>query len=343
MKLPWQFVLLTLLVLGCSVSSPEAELPIVTVFAAGASTFPQDEDPAPQWPQFLLPRGGGLLWPERSGLLRVEEGDAGLLLVEGPVLTETTLGLDRLLAGARGARGEIALLDSSGRVSVREENGRLSGFATPLGRRAASIAVADRSIYILSHGEDEGGPAVVRFSFDGIEEGRWGEMPADGLIQSVLRGGGVTACPDGSVFYSYLNSRRISRLAESGRVEPIGDPGSSFIELRRSDIRRAFHQAEQDGSTKPLVQLGLDGSRVMALLCSSDNHLFRQVTGPEAGSTRIEVWHPASGELIATIPREEGVLLAVEKGILYLGVVEEKRFQLRKLRYGFDDAVPGSR
>lgn len=294
-----------------------------------------DDSSIPRWPQFLLPVGDGLLWPERSHLLRVEEVD-GQLMVRGPAMTEMTLGLDRLIAGARGPLGEIALLDSSGRVSIRDQGGRLSGFTMDLGQRAAGIAVADRTVFLLLQGGTEGGPAVLGFSFEGAEEGRWGQMPADGLVQGILQGGGLAACSDGNVYFSYINSARLSRLAEDGLVELIGEPPPSFTELRPREIREAFHEAEREQSTKPLVRLGLGASRVMALHCSSENLVFRQVTGPDEGSKRIEVWHPASEELVGFVPPVEGVLFASSGGALYLGALAEEQFELRKYRYDPD-------
>lgn len=339
MKSSLLMVLLAQLVFAsCSVRSPNIEPPILSVSLAEAPAFAPDDSSTPRWPQFVLPVRGGLLWAERSGLLKVEEVD-DRLIVEGPALTEMTLGLDRLVAGAQGPFGEIALLDSSGRVSIRDRSGRLSGFATG-GNRTASIAVADRSIYLLHQGEGEGGPAVFKYSFEGSEEGRWGQMPADGLIQSVLQGGGLVACPDGSVFYSYINSPRVARLVEDGRVELIGDPQPSFFALSPRDIRRAVNEGLEERSTQPLVRLGLGASRVMALFCSSENLLFRQVTGPGEDSMRIEVWDPAADDLVAILPHEEGVLLAVEGGMLQMGVVEEQRFELRKLNYSLAEMQP---
>lgn len=324
---------------SCSNQVPSREPPVVAVSLVEVLTAVANDSSTLRWPQFLLPFGEGFLWAERHDFLQVEEVDERLI-AKGPALVEMTLGLDRLIAGTRGPVGEIALLDSSGRVAIRESGGRLTGFTSSFGRRAASIAVADGSVSLLLQGESEGGPAIVGFSFEGNEQGRWGQMPADGLLQGILRGGGLTSCSDGSVYYSYINSARISRIMEDDHVQPIGDPPSAFVEIEPRDIRRAFHDGERERSTKPLVGLGLGASRVMALLCSPENLLFRQVTGPGEGSMRIEVWDPASAELVGVLPFEEGVLLAIEEGMLYMGVLDENEFEIRKYLYSVTGPRP---
>lgn len=289
---------------------------------------------ASRWPQGLLSHGGRLLWVYGREISQIDEAGGGLV-VGMPVHPKMTLGLDRIVSAASGPRGELVLLDSGGRVSIRSAEGDLSGFDTGLGNGIGAVAISKESLFFLLQGDIEGGAAVVELTDHGEEKGRWGEMPADGLVQSVLRGGGLTVCPNGEVFYSYINSPRVLRLKPERGVEPIGHPPPDFVEMRPRDVRSAVYEGERERSTRPLVQLGLKATRVTALMCSPEDHLIRQTTNPDEGGMLIEVSDPVSGEVLGSFAHRDGMLLAVDPGLLLLGAIVNERFELRRLPYRF--------
>lgn len=162
-------------------------------------------------------------------------------------------------------------------------------------------------------------------------------MPAAGIIQQSLTGGGIAGCPDGSIYYSYINSPRILRLegGASGGIRAFGEGGNgSFQVVSDRSIRDAQHESLRTHSVAPLVKLGLGGSRVMGLFCSDGGLLFRQVAEPAGGGSHVEVWNARSEDRVGTVPVGGAVLLAVADQTLYLGQVSEERsFTLERIRY----------
>jgi hypothetical protein len=71
----------------------------------------------------------------------------------------------------------------------------------------------------------------------------------------------------------------------------------------------------------------------MALLCSPDGMLFRQVARPARGGSYVELWNPRTEELVGTIPSGGGVLLDVRDHTLYLGSAPDERFILERMQY----------
>lgn len=237
------------------------------------------------------------------------------------------------MAAARAQNGALAVLDASGRIAVRDpRSGRVSSFESHLENSPGDMTVTDDRVYLLLQGESEGGSAVVAYSFSGAEAGRWGRMPVDGIIQANLKGGGITACPGGEVFYSYINSPQILRLEEPARrVRPVGRASRTFQRLTEGQVHRAQRESTRARSVAPLVKLGLQASRVMALRCSQAG-LLRQVARPSGGGALIEVWDPLSETLSGTVPTGEGILLDAHGSTLYLGRLQQgARFLLDRV------------
>jgi hypothetical protein len=296
-----------------------------------------------RWPQFLLAEGTDrFLWGERE-MFRLARSKDGPVLEE-PKGAELTRGMDRLIAAAEAPDGTLAVLDMAGRVAVQSPRpGKTWDFEAELPAQPAGLAVAKGRVYVLLQGEPLAGDAVVAYGFDGVEAGRWGTMPADGILQASLRGGGIAACPDGSVYYSYINSPRILRLPDGADedVRAIGEPRRSFVELPAWKLREAEEQGRRTSSVAPLVKLGLSASRVMSLLCSEEGLLFRQVAQPANGGAAIEVWDPLAEELVGTIPMGSEVLLDARDQILYLGAQSESEgFTLARIHYQAERSRP---
>ena len=280
---------------------------------------------APRWPTFLFVDGNrGLVWGGDQGLLRIPlKPNAGL---PEPFGEEFTSGLDALVAGARAWDGTFAVVDSSGRVAVKRLfAGKSASFETHFLNRPGSLAVTEAKVYLLLQGDLEQGPAVVAYTHSGKEVGRWGEMPASGILQARLKGGGIAACSDGSVFYSYINSPQIIRIArgETSRTTKLGRKSGSFKTLSARAIRRAQREAKQSRSVAPLVKLGLSTSRVQSLFCSQKGLLLRQVAQPKGGGAHIEVWDSRAESLIGAMPTGDAVLLDVRDDTLYLGALRD--------------------
>lgn len=335
------FTVLTACTGGESGSGPPSRLHISRLEAL--SIVPSLPSRPLRWPQFLLiEEGNSFLWGE-SGIFRIESSESGPVLKK-PEGADLTRGLDRLIAAAQAPSGTLAVLDVSGRVAVQSpRSGQTWGFDTQLQNHPASLAVTESLVYLLLQGEPEEGSAVVAYSFDGVEAGRWGTMPADGIIQARLSGGGITACPDGSIFYSYINSPQVLRLEDGANksVRAIGRQRSSFVAVSARKVHQAYSDGMRSSSVAPLVKLGLSASRVMSLLCSNESLLFRQVAKPARGGAQIEVWDPLSEELVGTIPVGGAVLLGARDQILYLGTMSESQnFTLERIQYRIERSRP---
>lgn len=289
-----------------------------------------------RWPQFLWADGGHrFLWGANREIYRVQESKNGPVLT-GPEWPDLTRGLDRLVSASRTAAGTLALLDSMGRVQ-----GLSPGSPTPwsfelrLGSHAGRLAVTDQAAYLLLQGDEEGGRAVVAYDFAGHEVGGWGEMPLESMIQETLNGGGIAACPDGSIFYSYINGPRIFRLVlgKGHEVRPVGSSPSTFEALSESSVRDAAREGVRSRSVVPIVKLGLSANRVTALLCTSEGLLLRQVARPAHAGGYVEVWDPATEGLIGTVRTGSGVLLDARDHTLYLGSAPDEHFRLDRVEY----------
>ncbi len=288
-----------------------------------------------RWPAFLLADAADrYLWGEGRQVLEIEAPRTGPVIAK-PEESNFTRGLDKLIAAARTSEGTLVVLDVSGRVAVHSPDGQMWKFETQLANEPGNLAITKDRIYLLLQGQSRTGSAVAAYTFSGSEIGQWGEMPADGIIQANLRGGGIAACPDGSIFYSYINSPQILKLQndEKKSVRFLGKADSSFDVISKSRIFRAAEEGMRSGSPGPLVKLGLGGSRVMALACSKEGLLFRQVAVPAGKGSYVEVWDPVSSALVGTIPKVDGVLMDVSGHTLYLGTSEGNKFVL--YRVGF--------
>jgi len=290
-----------------------------------------------RWPQFLLvaePRG--LLWGYGGDVLRLD-------LAEGKVhslsLVDPARGFDRLVSADRRPDGTLALLDASGRVLVwNTDGGDVHRFTATPEPSWGGLALSGDHVYLMSQGEDDGSPAVRAFAFDGTPAGNWGDRSPSALIQASLNGGGITSCPDGTVYYSYINSPQILRLGADGRVEEVGEARSDFRTLTASSIRGTAEDGRRLKSVTPLVQLGLGTSRVMSLHCSAEGLLFRHIADPAPPGSLIEVWDSLSGELLGAVHPRAGVLLDVDDQVLYLGSVDQEvPFRLERLHYAPED------
>lgn len=300
--------------------------------------------PSPGWPEFVLAEGPGLfLWGNRNEVLRIENPDAGPA-VAVPVGTDPVHGLDRLVAAARNTAGTVAFLDISGRVAIHKpDSKRTWKFKTGLSNLPGSLALSTDRVYLLLRSEFGTGSAVVVYDLHGAEVGEWGEMPADGIIQANLKGGGIAACPDGSVYYSYINSPRIYRLPEGGEkdVRQIGKRPEFFAVLPPGRVYKASKESIESRSVAPIVKLGLSTSRVMALACSEEGLLFRQVAQPAGAGAHVEVWDPAAETIVGTIPVADGVLLDVKNQTLYLGTMPESEgFRIERIHFRVHPSRP---
>lgn len=338
-------LLLLLALWSCSSDSPDSVREL-SATSLGTVPFVSSEPSfALSWPQFLIAKSDdSYLWAERGSVLSLRlkerEGD-----VPAVVLKETAagMGMDRLIAADQSDDGTLVLLDTSGRVVVREAaSGQVGRFLTTSSGDFADITISSGSVYLLTEGSEVEAPAVVAFSVDGREVGRWGTLPATAAVQTVLSGGGIAACPDGSVYYSFINSPVIGKVVKgkAEAVRALGQPSPSFVTISAEDVREAIGDTRLQGEVSPLVELGLGASRVMALHCALDGNLLRQVAHPGREGTVIEVWDPRSEQLKGIIHVSEGVLLDVQNGELLLGnSTPESPFMLERLRYQADHAA----
>lgn len=226
-----------------------------------------------------------------------------------------------LIAAARAWDGTLAVLDSSGRVSVLgASSAKVTSFGTHFPNRPGYLALAGGKIYLLLQGDLEQGPAVVAYTLAGQAVGMWGQMPASGVLQANLKGGGLAACPDGSVFYNYINSPQIHRvLGENGEVKAVGRKSPGFRVLAARQIRRAQNEVRRSRSVAALVKLGLGASRAQSLFCSEEGLLARQVAHPAGGGSDVEIWDPRTESWLGNVSSGDGVLLAVRGRTLFLG------------------------
>ena len=289
-----------------------------------------------RWPQFLLVESPDrFLWGAEREIYRIAASEQGSTL-DGPLWPELTEGLGRLVAVARTPSGALAVLDADGRVRGESPGSKSPwGFQAHLPGGAAKLATTDEAVYLLLQGMESGGAAVVGFDHSGMELGRWGTIPASGLIQLNLSGGGLAACPDGSVFYSYINSPEIWRVDGGDKaVRPLGGSEAEFKVIPERALREASDEGRKARSVAPLVRLGLGASRVAALTCSPEGRLFRQVVRPRGAGSYVEVWEPRSGERLGAIPSGGGVLFDVRGHTLFLGNLRDGHFVIEPIEYG---------
>jgi len=290
-----------------------------------------------RWPQFLLASvPGRFLWGERGDVITLISSGSSLDTV-GDSMVEVTLGLDRLVAADRTSDGTLGVLDSSGQVVVRESRSReMWSFRSERLNPAGDLAVSQRRVFLLLEGDLPDRPAVAAYSLNGGEAGTWGRVGTGGILQANTNGGGITACPDGLVYYSYINSREIFRVdpTEEGSDSRAVTKSATFEESSASQVRRAYREGQESHSVGPVIQLALRASRVLALHCSDDGILFRQVAHPGHGGAVVEAWDPASGTLLGSFDTGQGVLMDVQDQVLYLGQVsEEESFVLERIHY----------
>lgn len=287
------------------------------------------------WPTFLSATDGGYYWGEGNQVYRVDP--AAPRVEPNRSFWPSVEGHDRLVASATSSNGTLALLDSSGRVSIHDpKSQRTWTLSLDIESHAANLTLAQGIVYVLLQDEEaQRASAVIAYDLDGQLLGEWGSMPLDALIQTSLRGGGITSCPDGSVFYSYINSPRILRLAEddSSDVHPIGVQSPSFRELLPRDIVEAYRQSNREESVGPVVKLGLSGSRVMSLFCSSSGLLLRQIAQPGGDGSHVEVWDPKTETLLGTVPTTSEMLLGIDGEAMILATrAQEKEVLLERFR-----------
>lgn len=335
-------LLVACLVLLASCSRMDtASAPSISLHTTRLGSFPL-ESPRPwptlRWPAaFLVQRQDRFLWAEGNVIFSIggTAADLTIAALEEPRLTA---GLDRIVAAAQAVDGALAVVDSSGRVvGARAGSEETWGFETPFRNPGLRVALADRLVYFLLTSDSPGGAAVSAYSVEGIEVGRWGTIPAAGIIQQSLNGGGIAACGDGSVYYSYINSPWILRLEpeSKGEARALGKASAvPFERIPARTIRKAHLESRRSHTIAPLVELGLSGSRILALFCTEEDLLVRQVAHPGGGGSAVEFWDPRSGQRAGSVDAEAGLLLAVRHQTLYLGVVPENGpFTLERIHY----------
>lgn len=258
----------------------------------------------------MVEPSGTLLWGEGRTVTRLSlDGDR--LSVVGEVAAEpgrSGILLDRIVAGS--SSGEVTtLLDARGRI-LELRPGTDRSFQIPGIGAPAHITTGPDRVYLLLDEEIRGGGAVVAYGPDGELVGRWGTLPASAPINKALRGGGLTRCAGGDVFYSYIDSPRILRI-RGEQVEEVGARRASFRRLSGREIRRARKASEGTHQVRPLAEAAFRSSRVLALHCDDDGRLYRHVAGPIGEGAEIEVWDSGTGTLVGTVLLSEGILLAV--------------------------------
>jgi hypothetical protein len=324
---------LWLLVLAAAGACDRAATQVVTrpgLSLQSLSLIGLEQSDAVGWPQILLPLDDRLLlWGEGRDVFAFEISDAGLTHEEEE---SPDLGaLEGLTSAGEDGDGKVVLVDWAGRVlAIDRRTGETWRFETLLRNAVSDVAVANGVAYLLLHGGEVDDPAVIGYRLTGEPIGRWGSMPPDGLLQGNLRGGGITACSDGSIFYSYLNSPGIERLVGDA-TRPLDGETQHFHRLPPREIRRADRQARNSTSVAPMVKLGLTGSRVMALHCTSDGLLLRQVARPARAGAYVEVWDPIGESLIGIVAPVEGLLIgAVDHTLLFATGSKQEGFRLAR-------------
>lgn len=339
-KMSTRTLLLVFLVSGACDRAPTTPASVAGA-ALPSLTLTRAEGSKPiGWPQVLLPVDDRLLlWGHGREFHAFEISEAGLTQSEWELLPDVGT-LDEVVSAGWGSNGTIVLLDWAGRVLAADrKTGQSWRFETLLRNSVSGVAVAHPLVYLLLHGGEVGDPAVMGYRLTGEPVGSWGSMPIDGLFQGNLRGGGIAACPDGSVFFSYVNSPGIERL--TGReTRVVAGEAPGFHRLSRFDIRQAQREAGRSDSVAAIVRLGLTGSRVMALHCTAEGLLLRQVARPSGGGAYVEVWNPVSESLVGLVESVEGLLIgAVEGTLLFSTGSQQEGFRLARTRLqSFDEA-----
>lgn len=335
----WTNLVLLAVLVACSAEPSRRSVPTLSAIHLESSPLISPEPTLPlRWPRFLLAETEAtLLWSLGGDVVRITLSANEPRTVQSVALVDQARGFDRLIAATKNADGTTAILDSSGRVSAWESGMlRTWSFQISESQNWGGLAVVKGFVYLLAHGKEEGSPAVFAYTLDGTQAGRHGSMPPSALVQGTLTGGGIVACPDGTIYFSYINSPHIFQLVDhgGGEVLPLGQPRDTFVLIPAEAIRNSVKESRNSGSVEPLVKLGLSGSRVMALRCASDGLLFRQVAEPAPLGTVIEVWDPQSERLLGTLPSGDGVLFDVRQRVLYLGRLENGGpFVLERYRY----------
>lgn len=287
-----------------------------------------------RWPEALvLLDSRRLLWSERGDVFVLDHSRGWGATAGGKL--ETLADGTGMVAAAQGFDGTLAALNRSGRVAwQRAASNRASNFQVAAEIQSKAMAIAGDAVYLLLDGQPPGRGAVAAFSLSGKAVGDWGTTPTDAIVQASLRGGGIAACPGGAVFFSTINSSQIIEIdPSSGKLRKLGAVRPGFQTMPAAAIRRAAREAGNRRSVAPLVKLGLASSRVLALACSRQGVLIRQVSQPGAGG-EVEFWSSVSGELLGTLAAETSVLLGERDRTLYFGKLDDHgNFVLERIGY----------
>lgn len=324
-----------LLVGSCRFGPPDSPHPKVEIKALQSWSLSASSGIG--YPRFLLSDGlGGFVCGGERELLRIAQSGASLHVepVSEKPYRAIQESLGRIVAASQGFDGTQAFLGESGLIAIRQlRSGRDWAVSVREQSPFRHIAVSRGAVYLLLEGFPATGNAVAAYNFQGVMIDRWGSIAEDGILQASLSGGGIAACPDGSVFYSYINSPQVLRLTEEDAVQPIGPPRRSFQVLSGRQIRSSLRESLDSHSVAPAVRLGLSASRVMSLLCSEDGLLFREVAQPHGKGAQIEVWDPMSGQIIALI-KSSGTLMAVRDNVLFISkFASDGQATLERIRY----------
>ena len=284
-----------------------------------------------RWPRFFLAENPTtFLWGEGRLIFRLSISAEGQVSAQ-QVFSEMTDGLGMLVAAAKTSTGTITALDADGRVGIMEASGKVWRFNTHLKGRIGDIAAWKDRVYLLLQGRGENRSAVIAYDFFGKEINRWSEIPPDGIIQASLKGGGITSCPDGVIFYNYINSPQPMELQAGESVKAWGSKFDFFREVTESQVQDAF-RASKRGSVGPLIRLGLSSGRVMAIRCSDEGFLVRQVARPGGEGVEIQILDRRIGDWVGKIAVQDGILLDVKGRTLYLGTSPKGRgFTLKRV------------
>ena len=331
-------LLLSVCLAACRGVHPTADslssLPALQTGSLSLARLP-DASRFQKWPQFLLATGHPVdfLWGDDRELRELTV--RGKNVTQRVVLETLTQDLDQLSTAAVTKTGTLAVMDVRGHLAVHSSAPEKDWhFEIDHPGRLGPIAVTNDRLYLLLQGPSAGAAAVEAYSFQGVKVGEWGTIPPDGLIQAVLKGGGIVACSDGEVYYSYLNSSRIMRIERNPLqgVRELGAKPPAFQVIPGDEVQAAYQKTKR-GPVAPLIKLGLGASRVLALRCLDDKFLLWQVARPNGAGSDVYLFDRVRNQWQGSLFLRTGVLLDLDGNTLILGdLSEDQSFRLDFLK-----------
>ncbi len=108
-------------------------------------------------------------------------------------------------------------------------------------------------------------------------------------LLSRMANAGVAVCKDGSLYYSHINDSQIlgHNFKTQRTTQPLG-PLADFEVLPEQAIKSSISKAATQRTVNPVIELGLTGSRVLGMVCSPENILYRQIATD--GQSFLEIY-----------------------------------------------------